>query len=217
MIGLFSDSHGDLGAFDAAYELLRDKGAKRFIFAGGRYSDLDEWLQFKRELARGGRAYDDQDFLADIGQFLLKQESPSRPAPFGAEGDEDVSRIAERFTRTPERECLHYRDPTVAKKVMDMLGNALVCIVHDKNDLDREDLTNASVFVHGKESEPKVVQIGPRYFLTAGRLSGAAEQTCGFIEVVDKNLRFSAFRLDGKAVIDGQLLVLGGKSKLSVK
>ena len=44
MIGVFSDSHGDLGAFDAAYELLRAKGAKRFFFLGARYADLNRDL-----------------------------------------------------------------------------------------------------------------------------------------------------------------------------
>ncbi len=218
MIGVFSDSHGDLGAFDKAYELLRKKGAKRFFFMGGRYTDLDEWLQFKRELARGGRAYNDQDFLSDIASFLGSQStSPHLPSAQDDLESEDPARLHERFLRTPERECLAYRDPTVTNKAMDMLGNALVCLVHDKNDLQRDDLTNATVFIHGKESEPKVVQIGPRYFITAGKLTGAAEQTCGLIDVVDKNLRFSAFCLDGRTLVDQQVLVLGGKSKLSLK
>ena len=70
MIGLFSDSHGDLQAFDAAYELLRGKGAKRFIFAGGRYVDLDAWIQMRREKDRGGRSYTDGDFLSDVSSWL---------------------------------------------------------------------------------------------------------------------------------------------------
>ena len=49
-------------------------------------------------------------------------------------------------------------------------------------------------------------------------LSGAAEQTCGLLEVVDKQLRFSAFRLDGHTLIDKQLLGMDKKkTKLSVK
>ncbi len=119
--------------------------------------------------------------------------------------------------RVPERDCLQYRDPHVPRKAVDLLGDALCTIIHDKNDLDREDLLNSSVFIHGRESEPKVVQIGPRYFLTPGSLTGAAEQTCGLLETIEKSLRYSAFTLDGKRVIDGQVLAVGGKTKLSVK
>jgi hypothetical protein len=222
-IGVFSDSHGDLAAFEAAYELLKTKGARRFIFTGGRYTDLDEWIVWKKDKARGGRAYSDADFLADISNFLTAKEQLPRPAAFGEAGEEvkegeDLTRLKDKFVRVPERDCLQYRDPGVSRKAVDMLGDALCTIVHDKNDLDREDLLNSMVFIHGKESEPKVVQIGPRFFLTPGSLTGAAEQTCGLIETVEKSLRFSAFTLDGKKVIDGKTIAVGGgKTKLSVK
>ena len=71
MIGIFSDSCGDLGAFEAAYELLRSKGAKRFFFTGGRYADLDAWVAMRGEKARGGRAYSDKDFLAEADNRLM--------------------------------------------------------------------------------------------------------------------------------------------------
>jgi hypothetical protein len=222
LIGLFSDCHGDLAAFDAAYELLRGKGAKRFIFPGGRYADLDEWIAWRREKERGGRAYSDNDFLADVTSWLSAGSQVNRPPAFGgaveeASAQEDWGRVKDKFVRTPEKDCLQYRDPAVARKAMDMLGDSLCCVVHDKNDLVKDDLLNASVFIHGKESEPKVVQIGPRFFVTAGKLTGAAEQTCGLIEHADKTLRFTAFRLDGKVLIDRQPLVVERRNKLSVK
>ncbi|MBX5480437.1 MAG: hypothetical protein IRZ16_01110 [Myxococcaceae bacterium] len=227
MIGLFSDSHGDLEAFDAAYELLRGKGARRFIFAGGRFNDLDEWVLMRKRRARGGRTYTDADFLADVTNFLCNQEQVARPPAFfdeaedsGANGPtrpEDFDKVKERFVRVPDKDSLQYRDASIPNKAVDMLGDALCTIVHDKNDLEREDLLNALVFIHGREPEPKVVQIGPRYFITPGKLTGAAEQTCGLIELVDRNLRFSAFRLDGKVLVDRHPVELVRKNKLSVK
>ena len=80
--------------------------------------------------------------------------------------------------------CQRSIDPAIDKKCVDMLGDVLCCIVYDKNDLTREDLVNAQVFIHGKESEPKVVQIGPRVFLACGKLTGAAEQTCALVDTV---------------------------------
>lgn len=222
MIGVLSDSHGDLNAFHTAYELLRSRGARRFLFAGARYTDLEDWLSQMGEKRRGGREYTDMDFLADVSQWLSSQEQVERPPAFGdahaeAETQEDLMEIKSRFLRTPERDSLQYLDPAVPKKVVDMMGDTLCCLVHDKNDLTREDLQNATLFIHGKEMEPKVVQVGPRYFLTPGRLAGAVEQTCALIERVDQNLRFSALRLDGTDAIEPQLLILERRSKLSLK
>jgi hypothetical protein len=222
VIGILSDSHGDLAALNAAYELLREKGARRFMFVGGRYTDLDAWVLEQREKSRGGREYSDMDFLADVTQWLSSKDSLPRPpafaeAPADFSAEEDRRLVMERFARVPERDCLQYMDPSIPRKMLDMVGDALCCLVHDKNDLTREDLLNATIFIHGKESEPKVVQIGPRYFLTPGRLAGAAEQTCALLEKVDRDLRFTAFRLDGSVVLEPQTIQLGRGTKLSVK
>ncbi len=223
MIGVFSDSHGDLEAFDAAYELLRSKGARRFLFTGARYTDLDEWVLWRRQKGRGGREYSDGDFLADVSSWLGNQDAlPRTPArgeaPADLTSEDDRRLVMERFVRVPERESLQYRDPAINNKAMDLVGDTLCCIVHDKNDLNRDDLLNAQVFIHGKEPEPKVVQIGPRFFLTPGRLVGAAEQTCALLEKAERDLRFSAFRLDGHRVLEPQLLVVEKKSsKLTLK
>ena len=222
MIGLFSDSHGDLGAFDRAYRLLKEQGARRFFFAGGRYTDLDEWVAWRNKQASGGNDYTDTDFLADVTGFLLGAEQVDRPPAFGldpSEGDPEMVKVKEKFIRTPERDSLQYGDPHIDVKAMDMLGDSLCTLVHDKNDLTRDDMLNAVVFIHGKERQPKVVQIGPRYFITPGMLTGAPEQTCALLEVAEREkvLRFTAFTLEGRTVIDHQPLSLSSKTKLSVK
>lgn len=224
MIGIFSDSQGDLDAFDAAYELLREKGARRFIFAGGRYSDLDEWVSMRKRRGRGSGSYSDVDFLADVANYLGAREQIPRPPAFFDEDDageptsaEDIDTVKGRFLRVPEKDSPQFSDPAVARLAMDMLGDALCCVVHDRNDLTRDDLLNATVFIHGGAPEPNVVQIGPRFFVTAGKLAGAPEQTCGLLEVVERNLQFCAFRLDGKAILDPKVLVLDRRTKLSVK
>lgn len=223
VIGIVSDSHGDLAAFEAAYELLRAKGAQRFVFLGGRYTDLDEWILDRRERSRGGREYSGTDFLEDVERWLSVAGKKPRPRSLSVSREElekeaaDPLRVRENFLRTPERDCLQYRDPSIPRKVLDMVGDTLCCLVYDKNDLERDDLINASLFLHGRESEPKLVRIGPRFFLSPGRLTGAAEQTCALLERVDRDLRFSAWRLDGKAVLEPQVLPLDRRTKMSVK
>ena len=221
-IGVFSDSQGDLDAFDAAYELLRGKGARRFIFCGGRYTDLEDWISRKKQRTKGDRNYSDTDFLADVSNFLTDQDQVSRPAAFGEAAvekveSEDLAKLKDKFLRTPEKGSVAYLDPRIPKKSVDMLGDALCCVVHDKNELTREDLQNGLVFIHGGGDEPKVVQIGPRYFVTPGKLSGAAQQTCALVQTADRTLKVSAFRLDGQVVWPDEVISVGAKTKVSVK
>ena len=220
-IGIFSDSQGDLKALDAALRFLSSKGAKRFLFAGGRYADLDDWVKWKRDEARALTDYSNLDFLCDIENFLIEAEQIERPAAFGnayelSRTNEELMRMADRVIRTPEKGCLQYQDPKCPKKAMDMLGDTLCCVVHDKNDLDKEDMLNAVLLVHGNEKDPKVVQIGPRYFLTPGSLKSDTP-TVAMLEFVEKNLRFSAFALTGETLIEGQVLQVMQKKKVSVK
>ncbi len=220
-IGIFSDSDGDLNALDAAIRFLSGKGARRFLFAGGRYGDLDEWVKWKRDEARALTDYSNLDFLADISNYLAEADQLDRPAAFGnayelSRTNEELRRMADRVIRTPEKGSLQYQDPKCPRKAMDMLGDTLCCVVHDKNDLDKEDMLNAALLVHGNEKDPKVVQIGPRYFLTPGSLKGD-RPTVGLLEFVEKNLKYSAFTLAGETVIEGQLLQLQAKKKVSVK
>lgn len=220
-IGIFSDSDGNLDALDAALRVLSGKGARRFLFAGGRYADLDDWVKWKRDEARAATDYTNLDFLEDISNYLAEHDQLDRPPAFGnayelSRTNEELSRMAERVIRTPEKGSLQYQDPKCPKKAMDMLGDTLCCVVHDKNDLDKEDMLNAVLLVHGKEPDPKVVQIGPRYFLTPGTLKGD-KPTVGMLEFVERNLKFSAFTLSGETVIEGQVIQVAAKKKVSVK
>jgi hypothetical protein len=221
-LGIFGDTGGDVALFDTALRLLSERGARRFLFAGGNYEDLDEWLRIKRDEMRSKADYSNDDFLEDVSRYLLGLEQLDRPAAFGtawelARAVEEVMRVKDKVVRTPEKGSLQYQDSSVPRKAMDILGDVLCCVVHDKNDLDKEDMLNAAVLVHGKESEPKVVQIGPRFFVTPGRVKGGTKSTVGLLELVDKQLVFSAFTLDGQTVIDKQPLATGPKTKLSVK
>lgn len=217
MIGLFADTNGDLGAFGAAHQLLQSKGARRFFFPGGRYSDLDDWIL---SLEKGAAPYSNQEFLADVTNFLDAKDQVARPPAFGdpTTGSKslDTSRVREQFVRVPERESVHYNQPGVGRMALDMLGDFLCCLVHDKNDLGREDLLNATVFFHGMGEQPNVVQIGPRFFITPGPSGGAGSRTCALVEMVDRALRFSSFTLEGRAIDSGRILELPRKSRLSL-
>ncbi len=221
-IGVFSDSDGDLTAFDAALKLLASKGARRFLFAGGKFADLDEWVKWKREEVKARSDYSSEDFLEDVKRYLIGHEQLDRPAAFGTVHEEmreieELTRMKDKILRAPEKGSLAYQDTSVPRKVLEMVGDSLCCLVHDKNDLDKEDMLNAVVLVHGKDADPRVVQIGPRTFITPGTLKGD-KPTVGLIEQQDRSVTFSAFTLDGQELISKQLIQFGGgKTKISVK
>lgn len=222
-IGVFGDSDGDLTTFDAALKLLASKGARRFLFAGGKFADLDDWVKWKREEVKAKSDYSNADFLEDVSRYLIGHEQKERPAAFGTAHEEmreieELTRMKDKILRAPEKGSLAYQDTAVPRKVLEMVGDSLCCLVHDKNDLDKEDMLNAVVLVHGKETDPKVVQIGPRTFITPGSLKSGGKRTVGLIEQHEKQVTFSAFTLDGKEVITKQPIQLGsGKTKISVK
>ena len=221
-IGVFSDSDGDLTAFDAALKLLASKGARRFLFAGGRFEDLDAWVKWKREEVKAKSDYSGEDFLEDVKNYLIGLDQVDRPAAFGTAHEEvreieELTRMKDKILRSPEKGSLAWQDTAVPRKVLEMVGDSLCCLVHDKNDLDKEDMINAVVLVHGKEADPKVVQIGPRTFITPGTLKGK-KPTVGLLETLERQVVYSAFTLDGEALINRQPISLGGgKTKISVK
>lgn len=220
-IGIFSDTGGDLEAFDRALKFLAARGARRFMFAGGKYDDLDEWVRWKREEVKAQSDYSNTDFLDDVSRFLIGLDQVDRPAAFGTAHEqvraiEELTRLKDRVLRAPEKGSLAYENQSIARKAMDLLGDTLCCVVYDKNDLDKEDMVNAVILVHGKEPEPKVVQIGPRTFITPGRVKGGKQPTVGLLDVADK-ITFSAFTLAGATIIDKQVISTGAKTKLSVK
>jgi hypothetical protein len=222
VVGLMSDSQGDLVAFDKAIRLLSSKGARRFFFCGGKYSDLDDWVQWKRDQVKNATDYTNENFLEDVVNFLAEQEQIDRPPAFGtayemARAAEELSRVKDKVVRAPEKGSLPYSDPQVPRKGVDMLGDVLCCVVHDKNDLDKEDMINSVILVHGGAPEPKLVQIGPRYFVTPGKLVGSAQATVATLETGEQGMKFTPFSLEGVALGPAQAIAVGARSKVSVK
>lgn len=212
MIGLLSDSQGDLDAFDAAYELLCTVGARRFFFAGGRWSDLDAWLLERQRRVRSSGNRTPLPVYLDEAQRI--------PAPLAltpAAPDEDWVQLKGRFQRTPERDCAQYADPAVPRKVLDMVGDSLCCLVHDKNDLTREDLENAALFIHGADPAPRVVQIGQRFFLSPGSLHGVATPTCALLAKTEKGLQYTAYTLDGSVAVEPQPVEVERRTRITVR
>ncbi|MBI5549477.1 MAG: hypothetical protein HY901_36790 [Deltaproteobacteria bacterium] len=216
-LGLVADSQGDLDALEGACELLIERhGASRVLFLGGRWSDFDDLVQRKREQARGGAEYGDADFLADVAAFVAKAAAAELGGVAHRLKKDAVEAFSSRFARVPDKDSLHYRDPNVPRTLPDMVGDRIAILVHDKADLTREEIEPATFLFHGNSPAPAVVQIGTRFFVTPGRLTGAAERTCGLLVQEEKSWEFVSLGLDGRE-LRRVPLALQTRSKLTVR
>jgi len=74
------------------------------------------------------------------------------------------------IVRVASRACPEYQDARVPRKQVDLVDGKVVCLVHDKADLSRDDIENSTLILHGNSAQAALVGIGPRCFLTPGHL-----------------------------------------------
>jgi predicted phosphodiesterase len=158
-IGLASDSHGNLDALERALGHFERAKVDRVFFLGGRVGDLDAVLA-----RRGGGSRNaaipqtDGEFLSAVRDALERQAAAPRDPLFG------------RIVRVASRACPEYESGKVPRLQMDLLDGRICCLVHDKAELSRDDIENASVLFHGNSGAAALVQIGQRCFVTPGHL-----------------------------------------------
>lgn len=172
-IGLASDSLGDVNALLRALEVFDRERVDRVFFLGARWGDLDAALARAAPPPAAPAAPaalgTDLDFLAAVEGAL----AAARPAP------PPLARLE--IQRVAGRSCPEYGSG-VPTKLVDLVEGRICCLVHDKAELSRDDITNASVVFHGKAARAGLVQFGPRVFVTPGPLAAGGEAS-GFAVV----------------------------------
>jgi hypothetical protein len=127
---------------------------------------------------------------------------------------------ADRIARVASRTC-----PEVAlgapTKVVDMVDGLLCCLVHDKAELTREDIGNATLLFHGNCEQAALVQIGPRVFVTPGvlradRTDDAQPASFAFLDLEPGELELVVFSAEG-AELRRERASLASGAKVSVK
>lgn len=214
-IGLVADSRGDLDALERACDLLIERGAARIFFLGGYWYDVDELVARKRVALRGGREYSNDDFLADVVSFLGKASDEREGRVAHRLNRDEGERFASMFVRVPDRDSLAWRDPSVSRVLVELIGDRIACLVADKADLAREDIERATFLLHGASAEPAVVQIGARFFVTPGGLA-RSRPSCALLTSAKEGLSFAAYDLAGKE-LRSQTLNLAVKRKMTLK
>jgi hypothetical protein len=78
------------------------------------------------------------------------------------------------LTRERERRALRVFEslPGDGTRVIEILDGKLAVMIHDKADLDEEDMLPAAFLIFGASKEPVIRQVGSRWFLSPGALTG---------------------------------------------
>src|SRR5258708_2570117 len=158
-LGVLGPAQGDLaGLARAAEHLLNSARAGRVIYLGGDDA-LERTVALWAESLVGGDPSDDG--LWDRALDVAVAGSPPEADAFGN---------AERArTRLKSLEEL----PSERLRSVEMFGDRVAILIHDKALLDEEDIYSASFLIYGKSDAPIAKMIGPRWFLSPGPIGAA--------------------------------------------
>jgi predicted phosphodiesterase len=212
-IGLASDCYGNVDDLARALERFVDERVDRIFFLGGRYGDVDAAIGRVKE--RRGEvaavAEGDEGFL-EVFRVVL--------AAHAIGPDEEIERLRKKVIRIASRACPEYDAGAAPKKLMELLEGHVACLVHDKSELSRDDITNAPLLFHGNSAQAAIVQIGPRIFVTPGHLRSPAPEgrpaTYAIAEVEPRAITLVVYATDGTE-LRREKAELGGRSKMVVR
>ena len=209
-IGLASDSHGNLPALERALDLFRRCQVDRVFFLGGRVADVDAVLARRSGGSREAPVpRSDAEFLAAVRGALERQQAAPPADPLDG-----------RIVRVASRACPEYESGQVPRKQVDLLEGWIASLVHDKAELDRDDIANSALLFHGNAVAPALVQIGPRCFVTPGHLRSPAPEgrpaTCALVEVTQREVVFTVFS-DQSVELRQDRVYIGSYAKMSVR
>jgi len=209
-IGLASDSHGNLPALERALELFRRCRVDRVFFLGGRVADVDAVLARRSVGSREAPVpRTDAEFLSAVRGALARQEAAPATDPLDG-----------RIVRVASRACPEYETGRVPRKQVDLLEGHIATVVHDKSELDRDDIANSALLFHGNAVAPALVQIGPRCFVTPGHLRAPAPEgrpaTFCLVEVAAREVVLTVFSDESVEQRQDRVLI-GSSGKMSVR
>ncbi len=208
-VGVISDTHGNIGGFLDAFDLLRtEHEVAKLFFLGHDYKDMDRVIEIKRALRAAKRKDEDPtDFVSDLYDVLAKQEGLHSVKT--RDKLEDTEWLKKHTIRVPgddEDEALFGDE--INDKEFELVGGRIVCAVHNPKTLSKEDIASATIIIYGHSHLYQVDKAGSRFFCNPGHLMADVDQgrkpTYGVLDM-GESPRFQVFDLDGNVVLDKPL------------
>lgn len=102
---------------------------------------------------------------------------------------------------------------------VDLVEGRICCLVHDKGELTRDDIENATMLFHGNTSAAGLVVIGPRLFVTPGSLCApaGAPATFALADVGPAEVTLTVFGDDLAELRVERVALPAAAAKLSVR
>jgi predicted phosphodiesterase len=211
-IGLASDCYGNVDDLARAFERFLAEKVDRIFFLGGRYADVDAAVGRMKERRSEVTATEGDEGFLEVFRVVLSAHAVGP--------DEETERFRKRIVRVASRACPEYDAGAAPKKLMELLEGHVACLVHDKSELSRDDISNAPLLFHGNSAQAAVVQIGPRVFITPGHLRSPAPEgrpaTFAVVELDPRTLTLVVYGTDGKE-LRREKADLGGRAKMVVR
>lgn len=174
--------------------LLEQEEAVQVIYLGEQstYSAFSQ--QWARDLAGG----DERPFLERAAELAIDGSPDALEALLAGR---DARKKLHRLRALPPAPAL----------AVEMLGDRIVLLVHDKDSLDAEDIANAGIVVFGHAPESMLKRFGPRYFFSPG----PAESGFALLDVDEEGqVVASTFDLEGRSTF--REILHTRRSKVSV-
>jgi hypothetical protein len=88
--------------------------------------------------------------------------------------------------------------PTLELRTVEMFGDRVAVLIHDKALLDEEDIFSATFLVYGRGDGPLIKKIGPRWFLTPGPI-GSPGGGAVVLDDTEDDVVATLYDADGRA------------------
>ena len=200
-LGLLGPSEGDVASLGRAAEfLLNSAKVNRAIYLGND-SALDRAVSaWARKLVG--------DDPSDENAWKRAAEIALRGTP---EHIDRFVQIEKARLRLKALESL----PEKVSRTIEMFGDRVAVLIHDKAQLDEEDILAASILVYGRSEGPLVKRVGGRWFVTPGHI-GSTGGGLAVIEDTNDDVVVTIFDGSGKATTK-ETLTLQRATKMRVQ
>lgn len=157
-LALFGPAEGHTEALEAAARFALQLGVDRAVYLGvdgALDAVIRDWAS---------RLVGDNPSEAGVWSRAVRACARATPA--------DIDRY---IAKERERASLRVFEslPDAETRAVEMLGGALVVMIHDKAELNEEDMLPARVLLFGKSKAAVVKQVGQRWFLSPGSFDEA--------------------------------------------
>ena len=93
-----------------------------------------------------------------------------------------------------------------ASRTIEMIGDRVAVLLHDKGLLDEEDIFAANILVFGKSPEPLVKKVGTRWFVTPGSI-GAPQGGAAVLDDAGEEIVASIYGPDGRCTLSEPIAI----------